>query len=307
MSSDRARRAAAAGLTLGALAFAPDAGAQACCAGSSAVTPARLGLHEDALVGATLRVAGVVGNYALDGTYSAQPPHTSELDLEQDLVAAARVTKRGQLALLVPFVETVRSSATTSGSGGGLGDINLGARYDLVLAGESRYLPGIALLAGLTLPTGRPVEAATQPLATDATGIGAFQGNLGLSVEQVWGPWLASLSGLVAQRAPRSVQGVDETLGTQLTGVGAVAYTFRSAATAGVVVSYAAEGDARINGAADQESHKRALTLSAVGVFSFTDSLRLQGSLFLTPPVTSLGANQPATCGLTLTALLGLL
>ena len=61
----------------------------------------------------------------------------------------------------------------------------------------------------------------------------------------------------------------------------------------------------RSNGAVDQASHKRALTLSLVGLVPFTDSLRLQGSVLLNPPVSYFGANQPATAGLTLTLLWG--
>ena len=36
-----------------------------------------------------------------------------------------------------------------------------------------------------------------------------------------------------------------------------------------------------------------------------TDTLRVQGSVFLMPPVSGVGANQPASTGLTLTALVG--
>jgi hypothetical protein len=280
--------------------------AQACCAGSAAVTPARLGLHEDALVGTTMHLGGVLGSYAPDGAYTAATPHTSEVDLQEDLFAALRITKRGQLAALIPFVETYRSVPGQSAVGGGIGDMNVGGRYDFVLAGAWRYVPGIALLAGLTIPTGRTVAAATAPLAVDATGVGAFQGNVGLALEQTWrGAWLASVTGLVAKRASYSTQGVDESLGTQLTALGAIAHTFRSEAAIGFVGSYAAEGNATINGATDPNSHKRALTLSLVALVPFTDALRLQGSVFLTPPLSYFGANQPATAGLTLTLLWG--
>jgi hypothetical protein len=281
--------------------------AQACCAGSGAVTPARLAIHEDALFGTTVRVGGVLGNYAPDGTYGAQPANTREVDVEEDLVGAARVTKRGQIAVLVPLIETFRAYPSQSAHSGGVGDINLGARYDFALAGEHRFVPGVALLAGATFPSGRPPEASTQPLAVDATGIGAFQGNAGLALEQVWGAWLVNVSGIVAQRATRHVQGVAETLGTQLTGIGAVAYTLPSEAALGVVASYTAEGDATINGVSDPNSHKRALTLSAVALYPITDAVRVQGSLFVTPPASGFGANQPASAGATFTVLLGVM
>jgi len=287
------------------LAIAPRAHAQACCAGSAAVTPARLGLHEDALVGTTFHAGTVLGSFAPDGTFASQPPGTREVDLEEDILAAVRVTSRGQLAVLVPVVETYRQIPGRHEWGGGVGDVNVGGRYDFLRAGESRFIPGIALLAGLTLPTGTPVAASTQPLATDATGIGAFQGNVGVALEQTWNAWLVSLSGLLAQRASYTADGVQETLGTQLTALGAVAYTLESDAALGLVVSYAAEGNATQDGVTNPDSHKRALTLSGVGLYPINDSLRLQGSVFVVPPVSQLGANQTATLGLTLTLLLG--
>jgi hypothetical protein len=283
----------------------PTAHAQACCAGSSAVTPARLALHEDALVGMTVHASGVLGNYALDGAYAAQPAHTSEADFEEDLLAAVRLTKRAQLALLVPFVQTYRATPSLREGGGGIGDLNVGGRYDFVLAGESRYVPGIALLAGLTVPTGKPVASATGALATDATGTGAFQGNFGLALEQTWGAWLVNVSALLAQRTSYTARGVTETLAPQFTGLGAVAYTLRNEAAVGFVGSYAAEGDATLDGARDPNSHKRALTLSAIGLYPINDAMRLQGSLFILPPLGQLGANQPATAGVTITFLFG--
>lgn len=305
----RSRNAAAwalgAASLLAAVTRAPDAVAQACCAGSGAVTPARLALHEDALVGMTLHASGVLGTYAPDGSYMGQPAHTSEADFEEDLLGAIRVTKRGQLALLVPFVQTYRATPGLHEGGGGIGDINVGARYDFVLAGESRFIPGIAALAGLTIPTGKPVALSNEPLATDATGTGAFQGNFGIAVEQTWGAWLVNLSGILAQRASYTARGVSETLGTQVTGLGAVAYTFRSEAALGFVVSYATEGNATLDGVTDLNSHKRGLTLSAVGLYPINDALRLQGSLFILPPIGQLGANQPATLGVTFTVLYG--
>ncbi len=279
--------------------------AQACCAGAGAVTPARLSLHEDALVGVTMRAVGAVGSYGIDGAFHPQAPGSSEVDLEEDLFAAFRVTSRGQVALLVPVAETHRTATGTSEWGGGIGDVNLGARYDFTLAGRSRVIPGVALLAGLTLPTGRAVETSTQPLATDATGTGAFQGNAGLALEQTWGPWLVNVSGLVAQRAPRSARGVNETLGTQLTAFVAAAYSFSNEVAVGASAAYTAEGDATINGATDPNSHRRVLSLSALGVVPLSDTVRVQGTLVLTPPLSQLGENQPATLGGTLSLLLG--
>jgi hypothetical protein len=133
------------------------------------------------------------------------------------------------VALLVPVVQTYRRARGTSDFGGGFGDVNLSARYDFALAGESEVVPGIAALAGITFPAGRPAEssdAANHPLAADATGIGAYQLNLGVALEQTAGPWLFGVTALYAKRTPRTVGAGKITLGAQWTVLAAAAYTF---------------------------------------------------------------------------------
>src|SRR5260370_9909956 len=83
--------------------------AQACCAGGSAVTPGRLKPYEDALVGIRMRVAGVIGSYDVGGRYVPSPAGDGEGDFEQDVLGALRVLPRGQVTLLVPIDETLRS------------------------------------------------------------------------------------------------------------------------------------------------------------------------------------------------------
>jgi len=274
--------------------------AQACCAGGSAVTPGRLEMHEQALVGAELRAASVVGSYQVGGAYRPSPPGTPEYDLEQDVFGAVRVLKRGQVALLVPVDETYRRTPLDGGHlGGGVGDINLAARYDFVLAGESRYVPGLAVLAGVTFPTGKPPDLATQPLAVDATGIGAFQINGALAVEQTFGPWLVNATAIVAKRTERG----GETLGTQVTLLAAGAYTFANDVAVALSASYAFEGDGTINGAGAPDSAKSVTVVTASGLWPLTDAYRLLAGVFVDPPVGGLGSNQPTQIGLTFTAI----
>jgi hypothetical protein len=265
------------------------------------VTPGRLQPHEKALVGAQLRAGDVFGSYYPDGHYAASPSGDSELDLEQDLFGAFRLLRHGQVALLVPLVETLRRTPQDgSHFGGGVGDVNLSARYDFLLAGESEYLPGIALLAGVTFPTGKAVESSTSPLAVDTTGIGAFQGNAALALEQTFGPWLVNATGMVAARTPR----FGETLGTQVTVLAAGAYTFPNDAAVALALSYASEADAWTDNGRDVPlSAKRLMTLSASLLWPIEDAWRLLGGLFLNPPIDSVGGNQPAMGGLTLTVI----
>jgi len=274
---------------------------QACCAGGTAVTPGRLELHENALVGVQLRAAEGIGSYAPDGSFVPPGRGDGEQDLEEDLVVALRVVPRGQVALLVPLLETRRSTLLDGAQiGAGVGDINASARYDFTLAGESVIVPGVALLGGITLPTGTPIEQASPPLAANATGIGAFQGNLALAVEQTFGPWYVSATGIVARRTAR----FGETLGTQVTLLAAGAYTFPSDLAVALSASYAFEGDAQTSTGVDvAESSKRLTVVTVSGLCPLDDRWRLLGSLYVDPPFGGLGSNQPASSGLSLTVL----
>jgi len=270
---------------------------QACCAGGSVITPARLQAMENELVGVQLKLGGVVGQYTTTGQALANRPGQGEYDLEQDVFGALRVFERGQLALLVPVVETWRHATTAGGAfGGGIGDVNLSARYDFVGAGDSTWIPGVALLAGVTFPTGRAADQATQPQAVDATGIGTFQINVALALEQTFGPWLVNATVIAAKRTERGGQ----TLGTQFTLLAALAYTFSNASALALSASYVFEGDATGPNGTDlgPDSAKRETTLALSALWPLSGTWRLIGSAFLNPPLDSFGANQTVDAGL---------
>jgi hypothetical protein len=279
------------------VAISARASAQACCAGAGAVTPGRLAIHEDALVGLQLKTSNSFGSFGSNGSYVSAPLHTTEWEFEQDLFGALRVLPRGQLALLVPAIETYRRTPNQSSFGGGIGDINLSARYDFTLAGEARYIPGIAVLAGITFPTGKSIESADNPLGTDATGVGTYQANLGLAIEQTAGPWLFGITGLVAKRGSRTVGPVTTSLAAQWTLLASAAYTFPNDAAVAGIVSYAVEGSPEVTpdvSSGTLDATRRMPLLGMVGLYPFTDAWRLQGGLFLNPPISSLGQNTPA-------------
>lgn len=295
------------GAGVGILAAPSEARGQACCAGTGAVTPGRLGMMDDALVGVQAKVGQVTSSFDVDGQPIASPPGAGEVDLEQDAFAALRLLEKGQVSLLVPIVETWRQSLGRSEAGGGLGDVNANVRYDFLLAGASRVFPGFAALGGVTFPTGRPADASgLGPLATGATGIGAYQINLGLAVEQSFGPWLVNATGLVAQRTSRGFgsgqNAVSETLGPQWTMLAAVAYTFDSEAALALSVSEVIEGDATINGAAEPRSGHRLFSVAVSGLLPLAPHYHLQGSLSDNPPIQALSENQPADLTLAIAA-----
>jgi hypothetical protein len=188
--------------------------------------------------------------------------------------------------------------------------VNLSARYDFILAGDSRYVPGIALLLGVTAPTGTPADApnASKPLGTDTTGIGAWQGNLGLALEQTYGPWLFNATELVAGRAPRTAHIGDvsesETLAPQFVTLLGAAYTFTNEAALALFASYTFEGTA-LNGAPGTDSARQIALVSVSGSYPLSDHFRVQASVFLNPPLSGLGLNQTAATGCTVTLLWG--
>jgi hypothetical protein len=301
------RNAIAIGCAASISAWSAVASAQACCAGTGAVTPGRLALHEFALVGIQAKTAVDLGSFDNGGHYVGNPAGASELDLEQDFFGSVRVFKRGQLALLVPLVETRRTAQNAADEfGGGIGDVNASARYDFTLAGASQFIPGIAALAGFTFPTGRPPDSPNLgPLATGATGIGAYQINVGLAVEQTFGPWLVNATAIYAQRTARTVgdppNAVHERLAAQWTFLSSVAYTFPSEAALALSGSYTIEGDALINGVDSIGTAHRLPTLTFSGVYPLSDSWRVQGAIYDNLQITPLGLNQPAGAGLLLT------
>ncbi|MCL2451006.1 MAG: hypothetical protein FWD17_18840 [Polyangiaceae bacterium] len=285
-----------------------DARAQACCAGGSAITPARLELLEFALVGLEAKAGGVSGSWDLEGHALALPRGAHEADLEQDAFGAMRVLGRGQVALLVPLIETWREAGTQSEFGGGLGDINASLRYDLTLAGVSRVVPGVAVLGGVTIPTGRPADASNLgALATGATGIGAWQLNFGIAIEQVFGPWLFNLTGLVAERTARTVgrgdTAVHEQLAPQWTGLVAAAYTFSSGWAVALSAAYAFEGEATIDDTRTPDSRHALPTLTLSTLVPLNGFWRLQIAVYDNPLVSQLGLNQAAAAGGSLTVI----
>jgi hypothetical protein len=278
------------------------AAAQACCAGAGAVTPGRLAVHEDALVGLQVRLADTFGSFRGDGVYVRA--NATEQDAEQDLFGAWRVAPHAQLALLVPFVQTYRRAEGATDTGGGLGDVNLSGRYDFVLAGESGFIPGAAVLAGITLPTGRSIEssdAVDHPLASDATGIGAYQVNVGLALEQTSGPWLVGLSGLYSKPTARTVFGMKVSLASQWTALAAIAYTFSNDAALALVASYAVQGNTVADGVERAGTARRIPQFTLSGLYPLTDAWRVQGGLFVTPPFSQFGRNTPSNLGFVFT------
>lgn len=290
---------AALALALALLLAPSQARAQACCAGASAVTPARLAQHEDALVGGQLRLGSVRGSHDSRGVYRGAPHDSQEQDGGVDLIGAVRALGRLQVALLAPVTFTRRSLAGTSEVGGGLGDLNASARVELTRTGASVTIPGVSLLAGATAPTGRPVESSKKPFATDATGLGTWEATAGLNVEQLFGRLLVGATGLASLRGARQLQGQTSRLAPRFSGLLAVAYTFENDGALALALNHTREGQATLAGAAIEGSDLRSTTVTLAGLLPLSDHLRVQGGLSAGVPLDDLGRNSPVRAGLT--------
>lgn len=182
--------------------------AQACCAGAAAGQLGRLTLHEEALLGVDVRAVRTLGTFGKDGAYRASA--VDAFQFEQSLLGTMRLGRSNQVGAVVPLVQSYARTPRDAGFGGGLGDLQLLGRHDFTFAGESLRIPGIALLGGVILPTGRPVEETEHPLGVEATGTGQTRAWAGLGIEQSVGIGFAQLMGSLLYDGPRTVGAREE-------------------------------------------------------------------------------------------------
>ena len=270
------------------------AAAQACCAGGALLTPTRLAFQEDYAVGLQMQARSNVGSFASNGGF-ATTPGSSEV-LEQDLAASVRLFRRAQVGMLLPTVQNHHVSSTgMEGWGGGLGDLALTARYDFLLAADEVRWPGIALLVGGTLPTGRSPDEA----GADATGGGTYNATLGIGLEKVRGHLYTGLDGWVTYRS-NAPGPVNESFGLRWTAMGIAGWVFDNEAAVALYASLLDESPATINGMIDETTGLRLTTVGAAGVVPLRELWRLQGAAFSDVMLSSFGRNEIGGFGLTL-------
>jgi hypothetical protein len=304
MMHPRAIAAILAGLSW--LAGERSASAQACCTSTSTIFPARLQESENALVGFRASAAVLYGSFDDQRVLRGQPAGASEIDFGQALLVTARAGNEPlQFSVAVPFAETLRSAGNVNDAGGGLGDLSLSMRWDVLRAGRDPVVPGIAPLLSVTVPSGTSADAAKNALGADATGLGAVQFGVGLALEQIFGRTLFALAGTASFHAPRDVAGVHSQLGPDLAATLGVSYTFRNGWALGGAFTYTNSFDSNVAGA-DVTNSARALTQIAItGALPLEHGMRLLGSIFFVPPFSSVGQNEGANVGLALTLIYG--
>jgi len=139
-----------------------DARALGCCAGSPALTD-RVGVGETVVASSSVTGSGVFARQAGGAFAGASGLDTS---LAGSLTLAGRFSEAWSAWAQVPGLWFHREFGDSRSSGGGLGDLELGARV------EDDALGPISFGARLTLPAGRAVPDSIAPLAVDVTGRG---------------------------------------------------------------------------------------------------------------------------------------
>ncbi len=278
--------------------------AQACCAGGTVVTPARLALHEDAAVGVQLRARTNQGSFGPSGRYAASDG--LEQIFEQDFAATFRVFEKAQLGAVLPVLQTHRSASGLDDWGGGVGDLALTARYDFLLPTETVSWPGVALLAAATLPTGRPTDGATHPLAADATGAGTYDATLGVGLEKVVGHLYFGVNGWITHRfartqSPAGMTPLTQSFSARFAGLAAAGYVFDSEAALALYVNTFDEGPSTLNGAQDPTTRLRLTTVGGAFAMPLGDRWRAQGAIYGDVPIAAFGRNEPAGFGMSAT------
>jgi hypothetical protein len=192
----RAETRAAAGIALAALVgLAPlTADGAACCVSSTSGGVGRLRIWEDFAIGVSSAVSVGVGHWSADSEWKPYGDTYSELEWRSSLWSLVRLWERGEVQLLVPAVLNHRTATGTEATGGMVGDILVGLRYEPVAIGEYHRAPGVALVATLLAPTGRSADRSSEPLAVDVTGRGAAVLGLAATLEWTRLPWFVQFT-----------------------------------------------------------------------------------------------------------------
>jgi hypothetical protein len=170
--------------------------AAACCMSSSVLGVGRLAIWESASAGSALAFGHTTGRADALRAWHPLEAGTLEDEVRLDAWGIVRLAETVELNARVPWVVGVRTGGDGATSvGTGVGDVALGARWDVLRLGDWAELPGVALLVGGTAPSGRRPEDATDALGASSTGRGAWQLSAGLAVEKAVLPWFLRLDG----------------------------------------------------------------------------------------------------------------
>ena len=285
-----------------ALNVAPNRAAAApCCMSATAFGIGRLLIWEDFALGLRTSLSPGLGDWDAAGHWRAWSNY-DETEWRSELWAMAAIDRRASVFARVPAVLLTRSASSTTDTGGGLGDLSFGLRYELLAIGELLELPAIALTVSVLAPTGRATEDSRSSLGADVTGRGAWTLSAGLGFELTRLPWFVRLDAGVSVPLPqerpdlpaRGGHGVDQRLGVSVD----LALSGGLEVASNVVVSLVPRltwtDDTRLDEEVVARTSRLDIGLALAGSWRFDPHWTLQASFDAPLPIDGLGKNQTA-------------
>ncbi len=275
-----------------------DARAQGCCASGSSLTPIRLDLHERALAGLQLGLNVQHGSFDDAASYRVIPDGVSDVELRQTAFATIAPLPRLQVSALVPWLSTRRAAGTTNEWGTGIGDVNFAARFEPLQLHESTSAPAIAVIGTVMAPTGTSPEDATNTLGSDATGAGTWRLGGGFALERDYDAFLFNLTVVASTALPRRAGELRFTYAPRFDFTLGAGYAASHHWHLAAVFTYEREGAPKIAGQPGLSRSRFDTSLLVTHLLD--DDIRLQAAVTATPPVSTLGRNDIARVGGTL-------
>ncbi|MEW5854042.1 MAG: hypothetical protein AB2A00_35030 [Myxococcota bacterium] len=264
--------------------------ASACC-GSSYGLGSRLAPAETGTV--TLLLRGAAPYASWSRTTEVKPSSVLTQELRLDVGGIIRATEHLQLGASAPLVVTRRAGPKGSSVGGGLGDATLFARYDVIPVGGQAGLPGVGLVLGATIPSGRAGRDATDVLGADATGQGLWELRPGVMLERVWlNGFFAVLGASLALRAPVTEGGQRVVMKPRLQLVAAAGPTLARKVSLALGVIHEQEPGPEINGVVAPLSERMKTSLLAVSSVELGPHWSLIFTAQAEPPLRAFGRNE---------------
>jgi hypothetical protein len=173
-----------------------------CCVSATSFGVGRLLIWEDFATGLQLSHARILGEWDQQSRLRRNPAEYSEgLSLAQPW-AILRLHQRIELQGWVPILVNDRWSGDVHQVAGGVGDVGMASRFQVLGIGEYQGLPSFAVTVGGIAPAGRRVEQTSPPLFAGTTGRGTWGGSLAIETEVAHMPWFVRLEAALTAFAP---------------------------------------------------------------------------------------------------------
>lgn len=167
-------------LALALLLFLSKDARSSCCSQAASGGAGRLLAHERALIEVSSKGSFVAGSFDQNSNFSFGHKSLPYTSFEQNLHIMARVVDYFMPFIHVPVVLKKSEAAL----GGGLSDIAIGARSQILKEGYFLHWPSIALVSALKIPSGQKSTKEAPLSNVEITGSGTYQAALSLILEK---------------------------------------------------------------------------------------------------------------------------